>query len=174
MGIDYGFDLCFGYKVDYEDVINALATVKHTKTDGVFHMEYRFDPKTGQKLDQIKVWDVKPIDKKERYINFGDVGFCHGDDPNILESELAKQFGCNISHFRDYMSCEWDYILFRLDVNQPHKEDKDYGRMIILKKQITYSEIQELMPKAIELKSKLVEAGINPGELVVILGKWVC
>ena len=173
MGIDYSFDLCFGYKVDYEDVVDALATVKHTKTDGVFHMEDRFDPRTGQKLKQVKVWDVKPIDKEERHINFGDVNFHIFDDPNILEKELSKKFGCNIDIFKDNCSCEWNYIFFRLDKCLSYKDATDYYRITLYKKEITYSEIQELMPKAIELKSKLVEAGMNPGDLIISIGERV-
>src|SRR5271157_2382087 len=107
MGIDYTANLVYGFEID-EDEVQGIWR-KTEKDPGEFHMEDRFDPKTGNKIKQEKVWDRKPSTKVHYEIDDKRID---GMDFEDWDSFLAEQFGCNVETAGSFPSGELTYVFF--------------------------------------------------------------
>jgi Domain of unknown function (DUF4419) len=101
MGIDYTASLVYGFEIDEDDVQRIWR--KSEKDPGEFHMEDRFDPKTGKKIKQEKVWDRKPSTKSWYEMNGKKIDDLDFED---WDSFLSEHFGCNVE------TAGWCNVLF--------------------------------------------------------------
>lgn len=163
MGIDYSFNLCFGFELDC-DIVEA-PFYKTEQDPGLFHMEDRFDPKTGAKVDPVKVWDRKPSPK--RWVEV-DGEKCGDMDPEDWERFFRKRFDCNVDQYGSWPSGELTYV-FYVNTCQPWREAADYGKVTVFNSVISIEEMPSLMVKALKLKEKLEAHGYNPGEPQVFI-----
>jgi hypothetical protein len=155
MGINYTASLVYGYEID-ENTVQAIWK-KSKKDPGEFHMEDRFDTKTGQKLKQEKVWDRKPsIDTW--YEMDGKV--VEEPDPEDWEGFLSEIVGCHVTLSGSFPSGELSYV-FRVNNSVGYKNADDYGHITIYNNAITQAELGRLMPAAMELKARLQKLGLQ-------------
>lgn len=158
MGIDYSFSLVYGFEMSEEE---AEAPWKKTeKNPGKFHMEDRFDPKTGAKRPPVKVWDINP--STESWLEIDGKKYDE-PDPEEFDEILAKKFGCNVEGFGSWPSGELTKVFF-VNKSVGWKEADDYGRVTIYNNTIPTKDLEKLVPKAIALRDKLREAGYKVGE----------
>jgi hypothetical protein len=163
MGIDYTYKLVYGFELDEEDV---LAPFQHTKkTEGEFHMEDRFDPKTGAKLPAVKVWDKKPTSERWYEVD----GKKYDDlDPEEWDSILEEKFGCFVEQMGSFPSGELTRI-FHVNQSMNWKDADDYGRITVFNNAMSATLLKELEPKANELKTKLQAFGYEVSEPQVFI-----
>lgn len=163
MGIDYTANLVYGFEID-EDEVQAIWR-RTKKNPGEFHMEDRFDPKTGNKIKQEKVWDRKP--STERWFEM------NGEKIEDLDFEdwdafLSKQFDCHVETAGSFPSGELTYVFF-VNESLSYKEADDYGHVTVYNNVIDHETLQELIPKAAALKEKLLKAGLKVEEPTIFI-----
>lgn len=159
MGTYYSFALKVGYSFSIEKFDKLFL-----KTDeGKYHWEDRFDPKTGNKIDQEKVWDRRP----RVHYQIGEDRFesiwtiCY--EANQLEQKLE----CSI----DMTNTDGEIVHFT--VAPPHKLNKmDLGNDTLISGPISLNTLQEMLPALLELKQKLESLGLQPGEPEVFVSSW--
>lgn len=163
MSIDYSFHLCMGFEIDQQEVENIFV---HKETDpGVFHMEDRFDPKTGIKIDPIKIWDEKPSTKKWVEYKGNKIKDL---DPEEWETLLAEEFDCYVSQRGSFPTGKLTYVF---SVNKPisWKDAENHGHITIYNNAIECFMIDALNQKAFSLKSKLEQRGYKIGDPKVFI-----
>lgn len=163
MGIDYSCKLVYGFEFDQEDV-HAIFQ-KSEKVEGTFHMEDRFDPKTGAKVKQEKVWDKKPHTKTWYEIDGKKFDYLDSEEWDAL---FEKKLGCHVDTCGSFPSGELTYVFY---VNKPinWKNADDYGKVTVYNNVINHAELTELMPKALALKCLLESLGLEPDEPKVFI-----
>lgn len=72
MGLNYSFHIGIGFVIPFKDVLEAVNPFLKTTTE-IFHMEDRYDPKTGEKLQPSKIIDIE----SESYYEFDNIKFNH-------------------------------------------------------------------------------------------------
>jgi len=167
MGIDYTYSLCMGFEIPEEKVESPYE--REEKFPGIFHMEDRFDPKTGAKLKQEKVWDKKP--QTVRWYEFD--GQKYTDlDPEQWGDLLSKKFGCHVEKYGCYMTGEFNYVFH---VNEPmsYKDARNEGHITFYNESISCDEVFRLLPQALLLQSKLEAAGYNPGKPRIFMAERI-
>lgn len=167
MGVSYSLRLCFGFELDYSVVDASFA--KHVSDPGEFHMEDRFDPKTGDKVAPIKVWDRKPSKTSWYEID----GQKYDDlEPEELGRLLENKLGCYVEQFGNWSAGELTWVFY---VNDPidWKEADHLGSATIYNNSIGYTHIIALMPKVLKLQKKLEDLGYKPGEPRVFIAQRV-
>lgn len=155
MGIDYSCSLVYGVELDEKDV-HAIFQ-KSEKVEGTFHMEDRFDPKTGAKMKQEKVWDKKP----ETHTWYEIDGKKYDDlDPEEWESILEKKLGCHVDTSGSFPSGELTYVFY---VNEPisWKKADDYGKVTVYNNVMEQKDIPGLITKALLLSQRMEEFGLG-------------
>lgn len=163
MGIDYSCSLVYGFEFDQKEVEGLFC--KKNKDPGSFHMEDRFDAKTGAKVAPEKVWDKKPSTEKWYEIDgekFDDI------DSEEWEKILEEKLGCHVEMFGSWPSGELTYV-FHINPSVGWKEADDYGKVTVYNNVIGQDELAEMMPEAMKLKSKLKEMGLNPPEPMIFI-----
>jgi hypothetical protein len=131
---------------------------KEEKFLGTFHMEDRFDPKTGAKIKSERVWDKKP--KTTRWYEFD--GEKYSDlDPEQWGDLLGKKFDCYVREYGCYMTGELNYV-FHVNAPISYKDARSEGKITFYNESVSCEEVAALLPKALLLKSKLEDAGYNP------------
>ena len=167
MGIDYRYSLCMGFEIPAAMVEDSY--LKEDKIPGTFHMEDRFDPKTGVKLTAEKVWDKKAttviwyeFDGKS-YPNL---------DPEDWEKLLGSKFDCYVEKYGCYMTGNFNYVFH---VNKPvsYKEARNEGHFTFYNESISCDEVFQLLPKVLLLQDKLTAAGWNPSKPRIFLAECV-
>jgi len=90
MGISYRFELAIGFEVSMEEVDRVFG---HT-TDEVCHMEDRYDPRTGERLEPVLVRDQQ----SERVLMFDGLEV----DEWLIGDELAGLLDCDVHRIDPY------------------------------------------------------------------------
>lgn len=159
MGIDYTAKLVYGFEIDQKEVEGIWR--RSEKDPGEFHMEDRFDSKTGVKIESAKVWDRKPSTKTWYEIEGKKMDY--GFDIEEWERFLGDKLGCEVDACGSFPSNELTYVFH---VNKPvhWKEADDYGKVTVFNSIIEHKDILVLMPKAVELKEKLEKLGLEVDE----------
>jgi len=102
MGVDYSQAVKIGFLFSIEDIDEKFAVTVPEQ----FHMEERFDPKTG-----VKITPVKIIDRRETKIYRvpgRSLGFESGQD---LMEHIAHIIGASLWCFKDYMCGGWEWFV---------------------------------------------------------------
>ena len=157
MGIDYDFRLVCGYTFKRNDVESIFERTK--KDPGEFRMEDRFDNKTGQKIEPVQVWIRKPSTESwfevdgERYAYFEDG----------MSDHLEEKFGCEILEDGSFPSSE---LTITFNVNDPRlrQPPERLGRITVRNQAIPLRVLSDMTKRALELKDKLLAAGLKVGE----------
>lgn len=153
MGIDYSFNLAVGFIVDTEDFIKPFRTMNEEK----FHMEDRFDPKSGKKVGQEKVIDQEA---EEAYTYKGKT---YEEQYEFLEA-LCEDLGCTVDDGGGYSDNEKVYISVDFETDD---SGQDYGRVCV-GGAATFDEIAKCKKKCADLKKALNKLGVSSlGEAMV-------
>ena len=131
---------------------------KVTTTPGKYHLEDRYDTKSGKKIEPEKVWDEKPTKNVESWYEIDG----HKFDCDYYEfiGELEEQLGCQIIDNRDdscYISILTDEDLY------------DCGNIMTCGK-ISVSKLQTKLEELNVLKTKLESYGIKLKEAEIFIG----
>jgi len=158
MSTNYTASLVYGFEL-YRDEVESIWR-NSEKDSGVFHMEDRFSPMTGAKIEPVKIWDRKPSTKIWYEIDGKKIGINDLVDPEDWEKYLSKYLDCNVEASGSFSSGDITYLLY---VNEPVKYDEsdDYGRIRVYNNVIDHKDILELMPDALDLKEKLLKLGLK-------------
>jgi hypothetical protein len=101
MSIDFSFALGIGFTVDPEELSEALRKANTKVVPEKFHMEDRFDPKTGAKLAPVKVvdedetvsWFVgkEEFEYEDEFLEefFNRKGMTYSDNSGMSEASVA-------------------------------------------------------------------------------------
>ena len=93
MGHEYSSSVIIGFTMEQEEFLMPFKTVTEEK----FHMEERFNPKTGKKLPDVKVIDQA---SEDAYLVEGET---YEYEYDALDA-IASIVGCNISSHGDQVS----------------------------------------------------------------------
>ncbi len=149
MGIDYAFNLGIGYILDREDVVAPFRVDVPEK----FHMEDRFSPKTGKKLEPVKVVDEEA---GEAYVLDGKQYEEHWE----FFEDLSKKLECDITNQGGYSDDQTLY--FTVKVEKTDEDTLEDGR-ITLGPSITFDNITSSRAALTKLAKSLKKLGIEPG-----------
>ncbi len=153
MGIDYSFNLAVGFVMDMDSLTKPFIVVAEEK----FHMEDRFDPKTGAKLEPVKV-----VDEREEQ-NYVFKGQTYEDQFELLEA-LGEELGCSVNNGGGYSDGKTAYISVDFETDD---SGEDYGRVCVGGK-ATFDEISACKVKCMALKKALNKLGVSSlGEAMV-------
>ncbi len=151
MGIDYSAEILVGFTLDAETVHKVF----QVKTPGKFHMEDRFDPKTGAKLKSEKVWDEHPetrlMYKGEEYYQFE--GF---------EELLEELIDCQVSTIGSYPCGKLEYV-FHPAMPSPSNGGEDMGK-VTFGPSYWYKDLLPLEPRFRRIKAALKKIELDVGE----------
>lgn len=163
MSTHYTFSLRVGYQVPVKEFTEKF---KIKIDSGKFHMEKRYDYKTGEVLKKVKVWDSKPTKK----IKFEDFEF--DDLYQIFEesSILEETFNCRVEKEFNCSGEQYENINFYLN-DFHHDNVEDYSHLTMSDYSIPVNKIIENLSKFEEIKKKLESYGFNPGELKLFLSR---
>ena len=163
MGITYSFRLCVGFEIAQDDIKKCF--LKEDKIPGKYHMEDRFDPKTGMKLKPVKVCDVKPIDNSVLIIDGEEI-----DPDDELEGVLEKTFNCHVETFGSYCAGELTYCFY---LNKPVRSSNGGHPISIYNDSVDVDEVISLESKLITLKNHLQSVGLNVDKPRVFIAQSV-
>lgn len=104
MGHEYSSTVIVGFVMDHDDFLMPFKTTTFEK----FHMEDRFDQKTGKPLKPVKVVDEESI---EGYVVEGEVHECSYDALDALGGIV----GCSISSHGNM--CTGEYFMVGIEPN---------------------------------------------------------
>lgn len=166
MGIDYSASIAFGCRVTPEMIGQVFGVTLPEK----FHMEDRFDPKTGKKLPQVKVIDweemnVYKIDKgADEYF----------EDQIELMEEVCKRARASYWIVSDY-DAPPDETTFIVGVT-PKKSGDDgesWGR-VDTGPSYSLDDVADLRPELEEIRKRLKDMGLKIGPPRVYCAMYVC
>lgn len=168
MSIHYSFYLRAGFNVPTEDLKKLFEQKTVTHEEGSFHMEDRFDSKTGQKVEPVKIWDKKPKTKTERWWVIDGERFDDWED-EIMTRVFEEKLGCHVDY---YWQAYGNDPSFGFYIHDPNNDDSmDEGRFAIHNLSMDYAAVCAMQPKLAELKQKLQAMGVDPGEPEIFLGE---
>lgn len=173
MSYSYSLNLVVGFEISAEE-FDAVFLHSHTeREEGIFHMEDRFDSKTGVKTAPVKVWDKKPKNNTTRWYEVGGEKHDFYIDPEELTDILGEHFSCHVERFGNWSSGDFWFAFY---VNKPksYQDSVDTGRYTIYNQSISIDELNELQPKIKELHDKLKEAGLPVKEPKVFITQICC
>lgn len=161
MGLNYNYYLIIGWKVPSKILKKTFYKEKVTTTPGKYHLEDRYDSKSGKKIEPEKVWDEKPTKNVESWYEIYD----HKFDCDYYEfiEKLEEKFGCQIIDNRD------DSCYISIHTNE---DCHDYGNIMTSGK-ISVSELQTKLEELNLLKIKLESYGIKLKEPEIFIGSSV-
>ncbi len=168
MGTHYSFYLRVGFEISEKDLLKPFRRSSSTHTEGVFHMEDRFNIKTGNRLEPVKVWDTKPKTTTKKWLEINGERL-EDWDPDGLTASFKEMIGCNVDYF--WKSCEQDgetYVFYPHSTE--HGED-DYGNISISNRSMDYQTVVGLEPQLKEIKNKLEALGIIVADAKVFIGE---
>lgn len=172
MSISYSFSLCMGFEVAKEDVLKVFKRSETTEYPGEFHMEDRFDPKTGAKIIPVKIWDRAPSNTTNVWYECGDCTWNDSTHPDEITAALEEKFDCYIGQYGDY-SAGSPMFVFQVNAPISYREAMNLGRITIYNNSVPVSEVLELAPHAYELKEKLCKAKIYVGEPKIFIATCI-
>lgn len=155
MGIDYQFNIGIGFILDREDVVAPF----RVQTEEKFHMEDRFDSKTGKKLAPLKVVDQKATEAFELD------GKTYEECWDFYEA-LGEKLDCSISNQGGYTDGETLYIT--INIEHTGEDDLDSGR-VTAGSSITFDNVTMSRATLMTLSKKLKKLGIEPGTAKVFI-----
>ncbi len=160
MGIRFSSEILIGFAVSSKDVHKPF----EEKVPGKFHMEDRFDPKSGAKLKAEKVWDEHP----ETLLMYkGEDYYMHEGFEELLEELLD----CRVSIVGSYPCGDLEYV-FHPDMPKPSTAGDD-GGSVTFGPSYWMKDIVALDIRLKSLKTRLKKLGIEPGEPEVKLAVTV-
>lgn len=165
MGIDYTFYLRVGFSLDQEDVEKAYSAFHEEK----FHYEDHFDPKNGNKLKPMKIFD----EVGGFYLLVEYEGEIYEDILELVQETdfFHKKFDCEVSIPFDCRD-NANEINFYLETSNP--EAIGCGRVNVSNTNIPISRIEDNKEKLFELKAKLEkEFNIYVGEPRIFIESWI-
>ena len=169
MSVHYSFYLRVGFKVDLGDLKKVFEHKNVVHEEGVFHMEDRYDPKTGAKLQPVQVWDKKPKTKTERWWEIDGKRFDDWEDDPMTDF-FKDKLGCNVDYYWQAYGDEPAYGFYLHDRN--NDDERETGKGVdIHNMSMDYASVCAMQPGLEVLKQKLQAMGINPGEPQVFLGE---
>jgi hypothetical protein len=155
MSTNYTASLVYGFELDKDKVESIWCNSE--KDSGEFHMEDRFSPTTGAKIEPVKIWDRKPSTKTWYEIDGKKEKDLYIED---WEKYLSKYLDCNVETSGSFSSGDITYVFYVNDcVQYPHGDN--YGHITVYNSVIDHKDILELMPKAMDLKEKLLKLGLK-------------
>lgn len=169
MSCSYAFYLRVGFEIPTEELKKVFVHKTVVHEEGAFHMEDRFDPKTGAKLAPVQVWDKRSKTKTDRWWVIDGKRYEDWED-EIMTRVFAKLLGCNVDNYWQAYGSDGGGS-FGFYPHPPGDVDVDSGKFSISNTSMSYQQVKELEPKLIELKQKLLDLGINPGEATIFLGE---
>jgi hypothetical protein len=168
MSTSYSFYLRVGFKIPIEDLKKPFQHKKETHEEGSFHMEDRFDPKTGAKLAPVKVWDKKPETQTEHWWVIDGERFDDWEG-EPMAGFFAKKLECRVDYYWQAYGDDWGYGFYLHDPNNDERIDE--GRFSIHNLSMDYESVCAMQGRLAELKTKLQAMGIDPGDPQVFLGE---
>jgi len=154
MGIDYSFNLAVGFITTGKNVVKPFTVTLPEK----FHMEDRFDPKTGKKLPSEKVVDFEGGE------SFKLDGQEYDEEYELLEA-LSEKLGCCIENAGGYTNGETLYVTAALDTDD---DTLDEGRVYVGGGS-TPADVAQAAKEANALSKKFKKLGIELGEVKVFV-----
>jgi hypothetical protein len=151
MGIDYSSNLLIGYAFEAKAVEAPFARTVPEKS----HMEDRFDPKTGKKLDPVKV-----VDDEERDVwEFNGESF---EDREELYTALAAAAKCQYVLYG-----QSEYVAFGPDI-ELSSENPDCGH-VYFAGNLSYDAVVKAKAEVRRIGKKLRKFGLELPEPEVVV-----
>lgn len=162
MGIDYTARLCFGYILSEDKALAPFKKEQVIGNQGTFHMEDRWDPITGLPVVPVKVWDIPSTREVIEWFEING-NKIEDNDPETIIPYLENLFNCYVENFGDYVSGNRKLVFY---VNRPvsYNASDQYGKLTLYNNSISLKQIQELTPKVLSLKTKLMSFNIKVDE----------
>jgi hypothetical protein len=166
MGTYYTVRLRAGFEISVEDVIKQFrktsSEVVREAQEGVFHMEDRYDPKTGVKLDPVQVWDVKPVKEKKKIDSWLEIDgnkIADEEDMELLVDLLKNKLNCNVEYVINVADDLYTFEFY------PHKKGnhRDYGKVEVEYLWLDYFELIAMKDEFIMLSTNLKNLGFDVG-----------
>ncbi len=151
MGISYSANIFLGYVMSVEDVQKPFVI----KTEGKFHMEDRFDPKTGDKVKTVKIWDEKP--SKGLFYKGQEFEMHEG-----FEELLEELLDCRVTLSGSFCTGDFQYIIHP-EMPSPSSGGEDEGR-VTFGPSYWFKDFLSLEIRLKRIKGALQKLGLAPGE----------
>lgn len=164
MSTTYSFILNIGYQISEEEFTKPFLVSEHV--EGVFHMEDRFDPKTGEKVPQVKVWDKKPYTKQYYVFN----GEKIQKDIYDLIDLFKKTYNSNIHYYHNSVTGDITIAILPNDYKPPLD---DYGHVDCRDEPISFEKLKSYEPELKEIYNQYKSLGIVLGEPKVFISKSI-
>ena len=149
MSYSFNGSIILGYSIPFYDVQKLFLI----KTQGVFHMEDRFDIKTGSKLDQIKVWDKLTQDN----LIYKGKEYKSGEEFTELLEEVVC---CRVT---EVINDEHQYI-FHPEMPSPSTGGREEDRGVSFGPSYWFKDFVALDMRLKRIKGSLKKMGLHPGE----------
>ena len=170
MGIDYSFYLRVGYTLTESEVAAPFSRELVVKDDGSFHMEDRYDSKTGAKLNPVVVWDRKPKNYKEKWYEV-DEEKLEAWEPEDIERFFEKKLpGCNVQCIYSFVGDE-NYFIF-----YPHEDEGpglNKSRVSVYNCSMDFETVKNLEVPLKNLKDSLESFGYKVGKAKVFVASMI-
>jgi len=167
MGVNFHFSLEVGFEVS-EDQFEKTFLYSEEK-EGSFHMEKRFDPKTGKEVAPVKVWDVVP--KTESYVQIQGVRYDCDLYELVQSNVLGDLLQCCVDSRHDGNTMYiFSPLPFFSNRNKPYE---DYGRVSLYEVEVTVDKVISMKDSLEALRLKLIDLGLDPGPAKVFISRSV-
>lgn len=153
MGIDYSANVGIGFIVDREDLLAPF----RVETEEKFHMEDRYDPKTGKKLEPVKIVDVEAGEI------FEFEGKTFEEEYEVVEA-IADKLDCIIEDTGGYTDCETLQITVK--VEHTDEDDVDCDRFYV-GSSILFDNVTALRAELKRVAKGFKKYGVDVGEAKV-------
>jgi len=171
MSTDYGASICVGYRFSTEDALKPFAK---TTGEDRFHTEDRFDPITGKKAGQEKVWDERAVTFHEwNGIRTTDDDEDAGDDYVTSEDLLEKvgeKLGFQVLMYGDDHS---EVVFMPKDHPKDTTDGYEWGRLTT-GGNLSWHAVSSMGKRLESLRQKLLKLGLKPKKPEVVLAATVC
>ena len=155
MGIDYSFGIRVGFEVSYDEFEESFSR----KMPPRFHMEARFDPKTGKPVEPVRITDDEGTD----------VYTLQGVDYEDL-TEFTEEFGnlldCKVEV--ESNMCTPTVVWFSVKGIKSNSGGLDEGN-VTCDAHMDYKSVIKAATAVETLRVKLIEHGMIPMEPKVLL-----
>jgi hypothetical protein len=168
---DYGASICVGYRFSTDDALKPFAK---KKGEDRFHMEDRFDPITGKKTGQEKVWD----ERSETFHEWNGIRTTDDDedagDDYVTSEDLLEKIGAKLGFKVFVYGDDCNEVVF-----MPKKHPKDvtegydWGRMTA-DGNLSWHAVAAMGKDLEALRQKLLKLGLKPKKPEVVLAATVC
>lgn len=177
MGTYYTLNLRVGFEISEKDTIAPL--LRHSEkvvcegSPGEYHMEDRFDPKTGKKTTPVQVWTKKPTERmvsRTEWMEFDGKKYeeYEWEDPDHIQELLSAKLECNVDHRFDVTSEVESWFIFYL-----HKKGKSGSgyKFDIGLSELPYQEVFEMKNSLYELRNRMIKLGLPVGDPKVFIAQ---